>query len=463
MPLLNDDTIAAISTPLGSAGIGKIRMSGPEAIEIAASLFKGVKDKDLRDVKTYTAHYGYVIEPKTGKIADEVICIIMKKPHSFTGEDVVEFDCHGGTVPLQRVLEVLLDNGARLAEPGEFSKRAFLNGRLDLAQAEGIMEVINSKTNKGLDVALNHLEGKLSNKIERIKDKVTKLFAHLEAAIDFPEDEIEGFNSGEIKKRLEEIKKEIKVLLETSNQGKIYREGIKAVIVGKPNVGKSSLMNTLLQEKRSIVTDIPGTTRDIIEEYINIKGIPLRIIDTAGIRNTEDIVEQIGVKKARESLEKSDLVLMMLDVSQGLTEADIEIYKMIQDKAIIIIVNKTDLKNKIDVDKLKSIFGQHTMLKMSLKEEKGLNSLKKAIIDEVLHEELKTDDNLFITRTRHKNSLKQAFSAIKRVIKSYKEQLPYDFYTIDLKDCLDSLGQITGETVTEDIIDRIFKDFCLGK
>ncbi|MFW5986281.1 MAG: tRNA uridine-5-carboxymethylaminomethyl(34) synthesis GTPase MnmE [Halanaerobiales bacterium] len=463
MSLLHDDTIAAISTPLGSAGIGKIRMSGPEAFEIAASLFKGVKGKNLKEVDTYTAHYGYVVEPDTGDIADEVICIVMKGPHSFTGEDVVEFDCHGGTVPLKRVLEVLLDNGARLAEPGEFSKRAFLNGRLDLAQAEGIIEVINSKTNKGLDVALSHLGGQLSKKIENIKGKVISLYAHLEAAIDFPEDEIEGFNSDEVRDRLEKIKKEIKELLETSNQGKIYREGIRTVIVGKPNVGKSSLMNTLLEEKRAIVTDIPGTTRDIIEEYINIQGIPLRIIDTAGIRETDNMIEQIGVERARESLTEADLILMMLDASQPLTEEDIRIYKMIEDKPVIIIVNKTDLREKINIEKAEKKFSKHKILKMSLKEEEGLNDLKKAVIDEVLDEELRTGEGVFITRTRHKNALKNAYTALERVSESHRRKMPYDFYTIDLKDCLNSLGEITGETVTDDIIDKIFHDFCLGK
>lgn len=306
---LTDDTIAAISTPFGTAGIGKIRVSGSGAIDVADRIFKGVKDKSLKNVNTYTAHYGYVVEPESGKMVDEVIVIVMRGPHSFTGEDVVEFDCHGGMIPLKKVLEVLLNNGARLAEPGEFSKRAFLNGRIDLAQAEGIMEVINSKTDKGLDVAINHLTGKLSNKITGIKNEVIRLLAHLEAAIDFPEDEIEGFEPDELGNRINGIKDEIEDLLATSDQGKIYQEGLKAVIVGKPNVGKSSLLNSLVQENRAIVTDIPGTTRDIIEEYINIRGIPLRIIDTAGIRETRDMVEKIGVEKTRNSLREADLVL----------------------------------------------------------------------------------------------------------------------------------------------------------
>ncbi len=463
MSLLNEDTIAAIATPFGTAGIGKIRISGPEALEIAARVFQGNKKKNLKEVKTYTANYGSVIDPIEKKKADEVICIVMKKPHSFTGEDVVEFDCHGGMVPLQRVLEVILQNGARLAEPGEFSKRAFLNGRIDLAQAESIIEVINSKTNKGLDLALNHLSGKLSNRIKEIKDLIIILLAHLEAAIDFPEDEIEGFNSLETGKRLKVVKEGIKALLETSNQGKIYQEGIKTIIIGKPNVGKSSLLNVMLEENRAIVTDIPGTTRDIIEEYINIAGIPLKIIDTAGIRETEDYVEKIGVEKTRESLKKADLVIMMLDISQGVNETDLQIYQLVKEKPVIIVINKIDLNPTINEKRIKNIFDSHTLLKISIKEEKGLKELKKAIIDEVLHEEIKGDDEIFITRTRHKNALERALKAIERVIDTYNQGLPYDFFTIDLKECLVALGEITGETLSEDIIDRIFAEFCIGK
>lgn len=463
MNILKEDTIAAISTPLGSAGIGKIRISGPQALQVGNKIFKSIKNKNLLKAKTYTAHYGHVINPETGKIADEVICIVMKGPNSFTGEDIVEFDCHGGTIPLQRVLEIIIRNGASLAEPGEFSKRAFLNGRIDMAQAEGIIEVINSKTEKALDIALNHLNGKLSDRLENLKNQVIMLLAHLEAAIDYPEDEIEGFNSKELKDKFYKVREEIDFLLSTSDQGKIYKEGIKTVIVGKPNVGKSSLLNTLLEEKRAIVTDIPGTTRDIIEEYISIKGIPLKIIDTAGIRETEDLVEKIGVERARDSLKKADLVLMMLDVNQGVSAADLKIYQLVKNKPVILIINKIDLNENFNEDTLKLNFKEHIVLKISLKEEIGLTKLKEAIIEEVTKGNFRSDEEILITRTRHKNALEKSKEAINKVIESYQINMPYDFLTIDLKDCLANLGEITGETLNEDIINRIFNDFCLGK
>lgn len=463
MAYIYNDTIVAISTPYGTAGIGKIRVSGSKAIDLVAGIFKGVQDKDLRQQKGYTAHYGHIIDPETGKIADEVICIVFREPHSFTGENMVEIDCHGGFLPLQRVLEIVLKSGARLAEPGEFSKRAFLNGRIDLAQAEGIMEVINARTNKGLDLALSHLEGKLSRKIEEIKDEIIGLYAHLEAAIDYAEEDVEDLDHVELENNLKEIKGELEKLLATSEQGKIYREGLKTVIVGKPNVGKSSLMNALLEENRAIVTDIPGTTRDIIEEFINIEGIPLRIIDTAGIRETEDLVEKIGVEKTEQYLREADLVLMMLDVEQGLTEEDLRIYQLAKEKPLIILINKIDLAPGGDYREIEENFPEHSVLRISVQKERGLEELKKAIVEEVLGEGITGDEEIYITRTRHKNALLRAVQAMDRVIATHQQGLPYDLYSIDLRDALDALGEITGETLNEDIIDRIFQDFCLGK
>ena len=463
MSLYEEDTIAAIATPLGTSGVGKIRVSGKNAINLGHKLFRGIKGKRLKGVTGYTAHYGFVVDPETEKEIDEVVAIVMREPHSFTGENVVEFDCHGGMVPLKKVLKILLDNGARMAEAGEFSKRAFLNGRIDLAQAESIIEVINAKTEKGLDVAVDHLKGKLSAKIGEIKDETMKMLAHLEAAIDFPEDEIEDFNSDNLGERINFIKNKINDLLKTSKEGKIYKEGIKTVIVGKPNVGKSSLLNTLLEEKRAIVTDIPGTTRDVIEEVINIEGLPLKIIDTAGIRKTEDMIEKIGVEKTHNSLKNSDLVIFMLDVSQGLTEEDINIYKSIKNKPLIVAVNKTDLPQKIDQSKIDEFFADHPLLWISVKNEEGLKELKNAIVNEVFEEEISDSGDVLITQVRHENALKRALESIKRVEESYENKMPYDFYTIDLKDVLNNLEEITGESVDEDIIDRIFSDFCIGK
>ena len=463
MSLYEEDTIAAIATPLGTSGVGKIRISGKNAIKIGHKLFRGIEGKRLKGVKGYTAHYGFVVDPENEKEIDEVIAILMREPHSFTGENVVEIDCHGGMVPLKKVLNIILDNGARMAEAGEFSKRAFLNGRIDLAQAESIIEVINAKTEKGLDVAVDHLKGKLSTKIGEIKDETMKMLAHLEAAIDFPEDEIENFNSDRLGERINFIKESIENLLKTSKEGKIYKEGIKTVIVGKPNVGKSSLLNTLLEEKRAIVTDIPGTTRDVIEEVINVEGLPLKIIDTAGIRKTEDMIEKIGVEKTHNSLKNSDLVIFMLDVSQGLTEEDINIYKSIKDKPLIVAVNKTDLPQKIDQAKIDEFFSDHPLLWISVKNEEGLKDLKDAIVNEVFEEEISDSGDVLITQVRHENALKRALESITRVKESYNNNMAYDFYTIDLKDVLNNLQEITGETVDEDIIDRIFSDFCIGK
>ncbi|MGM0548537.1 MAG: tRNA uridine-5-carboxymethylaminomethyl(34) synthesis GTPase MnmE [Bacillota bacterium] len=464
MDILKEDTIAAIATPFGTGGTGKIRISGPQAYQIGDKIFKSVKkEKKLKEQKTYTAHYGEIRDPETNKTIDEVVAIMMKKPHSFTGENVLEFDCHGGMTPLRAVLELVLKQGARMAEPGEFSQRAFLNGRIDLAQAEAIIEVINSKTEKSLDLAIDQLNGKLSNKVEKIKDQAVEILAHLEAAIDYPEDEIEGFRPEKLGDKFNYLKQETDKLLKSSKQGKIYKEGLKTVIVGKPNVGKSSLLNYFLEEKRAIVTDIPGTTRDVIEEYINLKGIPLKIIDTAGIRETKDAVEKIGVEKTRKLAEKADLVLFMLDINQGITAEDREIYQLIKNKPVIIIVNKTDLEAKITKEKIKEEFPEPSLLWISILKEEGLIQLKDNILAEILDEEIEGDTEAVITQSRHRDALVKAQSAIERVIVSHETKMPYDFLTIDLKDFLNGLGKITGETVADDILDRIFKDFCLGK
>ncbi|MFW6237608.1 MAG: tRNA uridine-5-carboxymethylaminomethyl(34) synthesis GTPase MnmE [Halanaerobiales bacterium] len=461
--MLTEDTITAIATPVGTAAIGKIRVSGSEAVKIADRVFRGVKGKSLSQTSTYTALYGHVVDPHDDRVLDEVITLVMRAPHSFTGEDVVEFDCHGGMLPLRRVLEVLLQNGARLAEPGEFSRRAFLNGRLDLAQAEGIMEIINSQTDKALDAAVGHLQGRLSEKVNEIKDSVTSLLAHLEASIDFPEDEIDGFESSELDRRIINIKKEIKELLKTAEQGKLLREGVTAVIAGKPNVGKSSLLNAFLEEERAIVTEVPGTTRDVIEESISVCGIPVRLIDTAGIRETSDEVEKIGVARSREYLGRADLLLFLLDADQGITGEDREIYNLIKDRPLIIVVNKSDLRADIDLEQIGDNFPGHPLHLVSVKEREGLSKLRDAIAEEISAGGLGAENEVLITRTRHKRALEKALKAAGRVEESLEKGMPHDFLTIDLKECLDYLGRITGETMDEDIVERIFADFCLGK
>jgi len=459
------DTIAAISTAIGEGGIGIVRVSGPEAISTINKIFKGYgqTDKDLNEVDTYTAHYGHIINPKDEQIIDEVICLVMKATKTYTKEDVVEIDCHGGSIPLQKILDLVLKNGARLAEPGEFTKRAFLNGRIDLSQAEAVMDVINSKTEAGLEAAMDQLEGGLSSQIEEIKHKLLGLLAHLEASIDFPEDEIEDFNSDEIDSRVEEIIEQIEGLLATSKRGRIIKEGIRTAIIGKPNVGKSSLLNALLRENRAIVTDVPGTTRDVIEEVINIDGIPLKIMDTAGIRETEDEVEKIGVERSEKFLKQADLVLLVLDAHRGITEEDRRIINLVDEKETVVVVNKTDLESNLNLGELKKKFENVQVVETSAVEGIGISELEDLISEMVFAGEVKANEQTLITNLRHKEALEAAYDSILNVKETVKQGLPADFVTIDLKTTLEELGKITGDTLGEDIIDRIFADFCLGK
>lgn len=459
------DTIAAISTAVGEGGIGIVRISGQEAIDIADKIFKSYQqaDKKLSKVNTYTAHYGHIIDPNTEQIVDEVISLVMKAPKTYTKEDVVEINCHGGVVPLQKILDLVLDVGARLAEPGEFTKRAFLNGRIDLSQAEAIMDVITSQTEAGLEVAMDQLEGGLSDQIESISQKILELLANLEAAIDFPEDEIEDFDPEELEKRVIEILEEIEDLIATSKRGRIVREGIQTAIVGKPNVGKSSLLNALLRENRAIVTEVPGTTRDAIEEVINIDGIPLKIIDTAGIREAENEIEKIGIEKSQKFLEQADLILLVLDAHCGITAEDKEIIKLAREKDTIVVVNKIDLESELDLKRLKEELNMEAIVETSATEGRGIEKLENLISEMVFGGQIKATDQTLITNLRHKEALEDACKNMKQVKKTIEQDLPVDFVTIDLKGALEKLGKITGDTVDEDIIDRIFADFCLGK
>lgn len=455
------DTIAAISTPLGEAGLGVIRVSGDEAVQIVDRVFRG--KTPLAETGTFRARYGSIVDYQTGNRIDEVICLLMRSPHSFTREDVVEVSCHGGVVPLRRILHTLLDAGARLAEPGEFSKRAFLNGRIDLAQAEAIIQIITSRTEQAMEVAVRQLEGGLSRKIGDIRQSLIRILAHLEAALDFPEDEIEGFSEREIGDRLGGALADVESLLRTSQSGKIYREGIRTIIVGRPNVGKSSLLNALLREQRAIVTEVPGTTRDVIEEMINLQGIPLKLVDTAGIRETEDIVERLGVERSKEFLNRADLVLLVLDVSQRLTPEDLRIIELVRNKKTIVVVNKMDLGARIEEQELAAVLGDRPLIRTSMVEEKGLEDLQKAIVDLVMGGHVVSTDETIITNMRHQRALEDAVQSLEKAKESFEAGLPHDFVTIDLMAGLGHLGHITGETLTEDIIDQIFSEFCLGK
>ncbi len=455
------DTIAAISTPIGEAGLGVIRVSGDQAVDIVDRIFRG--KRKLTQTGTYQARYGNIIDLKTEKKIDEVICLLMRSPKSFTGENVVEVGCHGGIVALRRILNAILDAGARLAEPGEFSKRAFLNGRIDLVQAEAIIEVITSRTEAAMDVAVKQLEGGLSEKIGDLRQKLIRVMAHLEAALDFPEDEIEGFSEDEIRKHISEVLIGVEDLLKTSQTGKIYREGIKTIIAGRPNVGKSSLLNALLREQRAIVTDIPGTTRDVIEEMINLRGVPLKLVDTAGIRETEDVVERLGVERSKEFLNRSDLVLLVVDASRELDSEDRQIIELARNKKIIVVVNKTDLNADFDESELRSLLPAERIVKTSLVEEQGLEHLTDAIMEMIFEGKVVSTDQTIITNLRHQRALEDSLQSLLRTRDSIEANMPYDFVTIDLKAAIEQIGMVTGESLTEDIIDQIFAEFCLGK
>ncbi len=458
-----DDTIAAIATPLGAAGIGIVRVSGPEAISLVDGIFKGHQRDSILNSDTYQAHYGHIIDPVDGRIVDETICLVMRGPKSYTREDVVEIDSHGGTLPLKQILELLLSQGARLAEPGEFTRRAFLNGRIDLAQAEAVMDIVNARTEEGMELALRNLEGGLSKKVRALRQNIIELLSHLEASIDFPDDEIPEFERDELEGRLLAVLEEIKALISSSRGGRIYREGIETTIIGRPNVGKSSLLNALLGEKRAIVTEIPGTTRDTIEEIVNIRGIPLKIADTAGIRDTRDLIEREGVDRSMNLLSRSDLVLLVIDVNQGLTEDDLAIIKDLSHQKLIVVVNKMDLEARISQEEIEDLFPGQNIIWTSMLREEGLEQLKDRIVEMVMEGEVVDTGRDVVANMRQLEALKNAFKGTKRALETQQQGLPVDFITIDLRDAGESLGRITGETLQEDIIDQIFSEFCLGK
>ncbi|MEF9918114.1 MAG: tRNA uridine-5-carboxymethylaminomethyl(34) synthesis GTPase MnmE [Eubacterium sp.] len=452
--LLNEDTIAAIATGIGGAGIGIIRVSGPEATSVVNGLFKNRVGKTIAEAETHQLLYGNIFDPITGHDIDEVLVSKMKGPFSYTAEDVVEINCHGGIVSLKKILDVVLRAGARLAEPGEFTKRAFLNGRLDLTQAEAVMDIISAKTEKSLEYSVNQLEGKLSQKLNVIDADLIDVMANIEANIDYPEYEIEEASTAYLVTNIKKALGGIGVLLDASETGKIYREGITTAILGEPNVGKSSLLNTLLMENKAIVTEIPGTTRDVIEEYINISGIPFKIIDTAGIRETENLVEQIGVEKSRQLLKNTNLVLFMTDLSRPLSKAEETLIEELKHRKTIFIANKTDsITREIP----------EGWLPMSLKSDEGITELRTKMVELVMGGTVDQEADYIVSNTRHIHLLEEAQGALNNALETIKMDLPLELISIDIKEALEHLREITGRSVGIDIIDRIFQKFCIGK
>lgn len=481
--MTDNSTIAAISTPLGEAGIGIVRLSGPKAFSIARKVFKPKSKRKLKDIFTHTLHYGHIIDPESKKRIDEVLLSLMSAPRTYTREDVVEINCHGGIVPLREVLELVLREGARLAQPGEFTRRAFLNGRIDLAQAEAVIDIIRAKTNGALQVATSQASGKLSLRIQSLREEVLSLLSSLEVTLDYPEEEIEELTPFKIKQGIRRIVKKIEHLLLTAERGKILREGVKTVIVGRPNVGKSSLLNALLKEVRAIVTNIPGTTRDIVEEVVNIRGIPFRLQDTAGLGRFKDKIGKIGIEFTRQSLEEAELVLLVIDSSKKITREDREIMAEICGKKTIVVFNKIDLPAKIKTKDIRGELKDKTSLrcqstvptaqagsrdkqvivKTSLTQAWGLDNLEKALEEAVFSGKVSPGDTLLVSNLRHKEALLQAKDSLKEAITATCSSLPSDLIALDLRQALNSLGEITGETVSEEILDRVFSEFCVGK
>ena len=455
------DTIAAIATAMSSSGIGIVRMSGPDSFEIIDKIFQPKKaGKKLSNEKGYSLHYGFI---KDGEdLIDEVLVLAMRGPHSYTAEDTIEIDCHGGIFVMKKILETVIKYGARVAEPGEFTKRAFLNGRIDLSQAEAVIDVINAKNEMALKSSLSQLKGSVHTKIVSLREDILYEIAFIESALDDPEHiSLEGYPE-ELLPKVKKINADLKKLLASCDNGKFLKEGIQTVILGKPNAGKSSLMNVLVGEERAIVTDIAGTTRDIIEEHIYLNGISLNVIDTAGIRNTEDIVENIGVSKAKEYAEKADLLLYVVDGTKEMDEADEEIWPILENKKVIILLNKSDLDNMITKEELEEKFS-HPVIPISAKKETGINVLEDTLKEMFFQGELTFNDEIYITNMRHKEAIQNAYDSMKLVEGSILNGMPEDFYSIDLMNAYSSLGIVIGEEIEDDLANEIFSKFCMGK
>lgn len=460
--MFDADTIVAISTPPGEGGIGIVRMSGEKSIDIIKEIFVLPSGKEISEIKDRYFYYGKIVDV-AGEPLDEVLMVCMRGPRSYTREDIVEIHCHGGMIPIRKILELIISHGARLAEPGEFTKRAFLNGRLDLVQAEAVADLIRAKSDEAARSSLRQMEGSLSRKLKDIRERLLDLIAHIEVTIDYPEEDIDEIIGKEIAGVLDEVLSEMKRLIDSANTGKLIRQGIKTVIVGKPNVGKSSLLNALVRENRAIVTHIPGTTRDIIEEYISIRGIQVNIIDTAGIRETEDVVEKIGVERTKKSIDEADLIIAMFDASVPFEKEDEEILERIKDKKVLVIVNKTDLPNLLDIEKIKSTIPDGDIIETSLIKGEGVEEIENYIYNMVYSGNVTVSDEPMVTNIRHENLLKSSYKHLLDAKNALEHGVPLDLISIDIRSSLDDIGVITGEFVTDDIVDRIFSNFCVGK
>ncbi|MGN0353486.1 MAG: tRNA uridine-5-carboxymethylaminomethyl(34) synthesis GTPase MnmE [Muricoprocola sp.] len=457
---MNKDTIAAISTGMTDSGIGIVRISGEDAVEIADRVFHMKSGKKLCDQQSHTIHYGYIADQK--ETVDEVLVMLMRGPRSFTTEDTVEINCHGGVFAMKKILELVIRAGARPAEPGEFTKRAFLNGRIDLSQAEAVIDVINAKNEYALKSSVSQLKGSVQKAIQEIREVILYHIAFIESALDDPEHiSLEGYPD-QLLKVTGQQKEKIQKLIDSFKNGKIMKEGIKTVILGKPNVGKSSLLNVLLGEDRAIVTDIAGTTRDILEEQIQIHGISLNMIDTAGIRSTEDVVEKIGVDRARTYAQEADLILYVVDSSTALDENDLEIIDLIRDRRVIVLLNKADLETRTSKEDIEKLL-KHPVITISAKEEQGIEELENTIKEMFYQGEISFNDQIYITNIRQKNALIEAKESLERVEESIHMNMPEDFFSIDLMNAYEELGNVTGETVGEDLVNEIFSKFCMGK
>lgn len=460
--LMELDTIASISTPMGEGAIAIVRLSGSDAVLIADKLYKG--KHQLSEVASHTINYGHIIDPATKEVIEEVMVAVMRAPRTYTREDIVEINCHGGIMTVNRVLELALTNGAKLAEPGEFTKRAFLNGRIDLSQAEATMDFIRSKTDRASRVAMQQIEGRLSVLIKGLRQSILEILAQVEVNIDYPEyDDVEEATGTFLMEEARKIEESITNLLQTANQGKILREGLSTVIVGKPNVGKSSMLNNLIQDNKAIVTEIAGTTRDVLEEYVNVRGVPLRLVDTAGIRETEDIVEKIGVERSREALKKADLILYVLNNNEILTEEDYKLAEIIKNEDVIVIINKTDLESKLDLEEVKTMVGNAPIVKTSMLSQQGIEELEEQIRTLFFAGEVSNQDMSYVSNARHISLLKSAKVSISDAISAAEAGVPVDMIQIDLIKTWELLGEVIGESVDDGLIDQLFSQFCLGK